>query len=42
MAWSQCNVYMNTQDINPQVVFEIDAFEITATSCKDNELNDMV
>ena len=27
----QCNVYFNTQDINPQVVFIIYTFEITAT-----------
>ena len=28
----QGNVYWNTQDTNPQVVFEIDSFEITAIS----------
>ena len=28
----QGNVYLNTQDINPSVMFEIYTFEITATS----------
>ena len=35
----QDRVYLNTHIINPQDVFEIYTFKITATSPKGNELN---
>ena len=40
MLWDsfQDDIYLNTQFINPEVVFSIYPFEITATSSRDNEL----
>ena len=35
----QGNVYLITQDINSQVVFEMYTFKISATSPRDNGLN---
>ena len=36
---SQGKLYLNTQDINPQVVYEIQPFEITSALPRKNELN---